>query len=72
MLSKTALAKAIGKSIREQRERKKVSQEELADKAGLYRTYIGHVEVGRYMPSAYTLYKIAKALNIKSSDILPF
>lgn len=72
MLSKTSLAETIGKRVKQIRESKEVSQEDLAHKAGLYRTYIGHIEVGRYMPSAYTLYKIAKALNIKSSDLLPF
>lgn len=72
MLSKTSLAQIIGKRLKEIRESKEVSQEELAHKAGLYRTYIGHIEVGRYMPSAFTVYKIAKALNVKSSDILPF
>lgn len=66
------LSQIIGKRVKEAREKNKVSQEELAGRAGLYRTYIGHIEVGRYMPSAYTLYKIVKALGVKSSDILPF
>lgn len=72
MLSKTGLSQIIGKRVKESREKHKASQEELAARAGLYRTYIGHIEVGRYMPSAYTLYKIAKALSVKSSELLPF
>jgi len=72
MVGKQSLAQKIGENLKILREKRKLSQEELADKAGLYRTYIGHIEVGRYMPSAYTIYKIVKALGVKSSDILPF
>lgn len=72
MITKKQLALKIGESIRKVRTEKKISQEALADSAGFYRTYVGHVEVGRYMPSAYTLYKLAKALKVKSSEILPF
>ena len=39
-----------------------MSQEDLAHKAGLYRTYVGHLENARYSPSAYVLYKIAEVL----------
>ncbi|VVA44326.1 Transcriptional regulator [Candidatus Roizmanbacteria bacterium] len=72
MISKTTLSGIIGKNLRRLREKKGISQEELAYKSGLYRTYVGHIEVGRYMPSAYTIFKLVKALNIKSSDLLPF
>lgn len=72
MVGKKSLAQKIGENLKHLRERQDLSQEALADKAGLYRTYIGHIEVGRYMPSAYTIYKITKALDVKSSEILPF
>lgn len=72
MLSKEKLAQAIGKKLKTARENADMSQEDLAYRAGFYRTYIGHIEVGRYMPSAYTLYKIAKALKISSDELLPF
>ncbi|EKE06451.1 MAG: transcriptional regulator, XRE family [uncultured bacterium] len=72
MLSKDKLGQAIGKKLKIARENADLSQEDLAYRAGFYRTYIGHIEVGRYMPSAFTLYKIAKALKISSSDLLPF
>jgi len=69
-LSKKQFTKKLAKRIKEAREDKKLSQEELAHRAGLYRTYIGHIENARYSPSAYVVYKIAKALNIKLSDLL--
>ena len=72
MISKKQIAQSVGKELRRQRTKKKLSQEELAHKAGLYRTYIGHIEVGRYMPSVYTIYKISQALKVKSSDLLPY
>ena len=72
MVGKQSLSQKIGENLKVLREKQGLSQEELADKADLYRTYIGHIEVGRYMPSAYTIYKIVKALGVKSSDILPF
>lgn len=72
MLSKTKLAEIIGSNLKKAREKKGISQEELAHSAGLYRTYVGHMEVGRYVPSAFTLYKVAKALDIRSADLLPF
>lgn len=71
MLSKDTFTKELAKKLKKVREEKKISQEDLADKAELYRTYIGHIENGRYTPSAYVVYKIAEALKVKLSDIFP-
>lgn len=71
MLNKYQFTKLVGKKIKELREKSGLSQEALSDKAGLYRTYVGHIEVGRYSPSAYTVYKIAKALNVTASEFYP-
>lgn len=62
MKNKDQFTKYVANRIREIREKKKMSQEELADKANLYRTYVGHIENGRYSPSAYVLYKLLFAL----------
>jgi len=67
MLSKKEFTKGVSKRIKKWRKKEGISQEELAHKAGLYRTYIGHLENARYSPSAYVLYKIATALKIKAS-----
>lgn len=71
MLSKTEFTKKLAKRIRELRRSKGLSQEELAHKARLYRTYVGHIENARYSPSAYVIYKIAKALKVKPPEITP-
>ncbi|MBI5356657.1 helix-turn-helix transcriptional regulator [Candidatus Collierbacteria bacterium] len=65
MLSKRELTVEVGKRIKKWRKKRNVSQEELADRAGLYRTYVGHLENARYSPSVYVLYKIAKALKVE-------
>lgn len=70
MLSKREFTLKLAKRLRELREKEGMSQEELADRAGLYRTYIGHIENGRYSPSAYVVYKIAKSLGVGASDTL--
>ena len=71
MLSRSQFTNEIGKNIKKAREEKHISQEDLADKAGLYRTYIGHLENSRYSPSAYVIYKISKVLQIPVSKIIP-
>ncbi|NCS97520.1 MAG: helix-turn-helix transcriptional regulator [Candidatus Pacebacteria bacterium] len=72
MEEKQKVTELVGDEIRKHREESGLSQEELSAKAGLYRTYVGHVEVGRYTPSIYTLFKIARALKVKVSEIIPF
>lgn len=64
MLTKKQFTIKLAKKIRQLRKEKGMSQEELAHDAGLYRTYVGHIEKGRYSPSAYVLYKIKKALGV--------
>lgn len=54
----------IGDSIREKRISKNMTQQELADKMGLSRTYICDLENGRYVPSFKTTVKFAKLLGI--------
>jgi transcriptional regulator with XRE-family HTH domain len=47
-----------------------VSQERLADQAGLHRTYIGHVERGEVNLTVYSLVRIATALGIDAAELL--
>jgi transcriptional regulator with XRE-family HTH domain len=59
----------FGKSVRRLRLRRKVSQEELADLAGLHATYIGRIERGRQNISLTNIGKIARALKVKPREL---
>ena len=56
--------KKVGMNIRLERVKRSISQEGLADMAGLARSTMGIVERGEQSPSIQTLTKIANALNI--------
>lgn len=60
----------VGKTIREERLAKGLSQEELADEAELHRTYIGSVERGERNVSLDNIVAIAHALDLKPADLL--
>ncbi len=58
----------LGKRVKELRDNLKLSQEALADKAELDRTFINHVENGRRNISIDNIQKIVHALEISISD----
>nr|WP_119221716.1 helix-turn-helix transcriptional regulator [Haemophilus parahaemolyticus] len=58
------LLKQLGLSLKLARVRKELSQEELAELAGLHRTYIGMVERAERNITVINLVQIAKALDI--------
>jgi transcriptional regulator with XRE-family HTH domain len=60
----------LGERIRELRRRRGLSQEALADAAGLDRTYISSCERGKRNVSLLTLYRIAAALDVEPSALL--
>jgi len=47
-----------------------ISQQRLAEIAGISRTGLRHVESGQISPTLYTLLKIAKSLNCSLSQLL--
>lgn len=61
----------IGLRIRAERTRLGLSQEKLAAKAKLHRTYIGMVERAEKNITLLSLKKIATALNKSIKDLLP-
>jgi len=61
---------AFGKVLRELRLNKGLSQEQLGFEADLRRTYVSILELGQQQPSLTTLLKLAKALNIKASQLM--
>jgi transcriptional regulator with XRE-family HTH domain len=62
----------LGYKIRYERLKQKLSQEKLAEKANLHRTFIGAVERGEVSASIGNIAKIAEALNLEIEDLLNF
>jgi transcriptional regulator with XRE-family HTH domain len=63
------IRKKLGNRIRQLRHKKNISQEELADKCSLHRTYIGGIERGERNPSLDNLGKISKALEVELFEL---
>ena len=59
----------FGNTVREERLKLRLSQEELAEKANLHRTYIGMIERAERNITLENIDKIAKALNLKIKDL---
>lgn len=64
--------KRIGRNIKSIREKKGVSQTELADLCGFERSTTNRIESGGSNVTAKTLLKIAKALNVPVADLVKF
>ena len=66
------LCGSFGLAVRRLREAHRWSQEILAEKADLNRSYLGEVERGQAIPSLITLEKLALALGVSISDLLAY
>lgn len=59
----------FGARVRAERERLGVSQEELADRAGVHRTYLGGVERGERNIGLQNIVRIARALGVSPAAL---
>ena len=66
------LRKQFGDRLRELRGQKGVSQEALADLAGLHRTYVGGIERGERNPSLVNIGRLAEALGVPVAELFHF
>jgi transcriptional regulator with XRE-family HTH domain len=64
------LQKRFGRVVRRRRESAGVSQEALADRAGLHRTYISLLERGLRMPSIGVVQHLASALETTMTSMV--
>ena len=64
------VSRLIGRALRESREEAGLSQEALADIAGINRSYLGDLERGMAQPTIITLEKIADGLKVRLSDLI--
>ena len=68
-MNKTILQK-FGQKVRKERLKQNLSQEELATKAGVHRTYIGMIERAEKNITLLNIEKISKALGISISKLM--
>jgi len=61
------LLKALGAEVKSRRATLALSQEELAYRAGLNRTFVGKLETAESQPSMTVLFQLASALQIEAS-----
>lgn len=64
------IQKKFGEKLKEIRTQKELSQEKLAFKSGLHRTYISDIERGARNVSLVNIEKISKALGVSNSELL--
>jgi transcriptional regulator with XRE-family HTH domain len=69
-MKNTALKTTIAQTIKQFREKKSLSQEQLAFESDLHRTYISLLERGKRNPTLEALFAIATALDTKPSKLI--
>ena len=68
---KTARELTIGRKLRELREQRHLTQQDMAGRAGVPRTYISRIENARLLPGPLMLHRIADALDVAILELLP-
>ena len=64
------LYELLGKRVRQQRIAQGLTQEQLAEKAGISFAFVGHIERGTRKLSVATLFALAQALNCSADYLL--
>ncbi|MDP9899378.1 helix-turn-helix domain-containing protein [Variovorax ginsengisoli] len=65
-----AFVKDFGLAVRQLREGRGWSQEQLAERSDLNRSYVGEIERGNVIPSIVTAQKLALALGVNGAGLL--
>ena len=63
------IQKEFGAAIRRRREGKGLSQEDFADVAGIHRTYVSSIELGKVQVGIGVAHKLATALGVRLSEL---
>lgn len=68
-MSKEPILLLFGQNVQKYRKERNLSQEKLAELAGVHRTYIGMIERAEKNITLCNIEKIAKALNIEIKEL---
>ncbi len=68
-LSRAEILKRFGETLREHRQRAGLSQEKLAAKAGIDRTYLGGAERGERNVALVNIVRLAEALQVAPAEL---
>jgi len=69
MPKRNGLLAALGQNVRQSREAKELTQEKLAEKAGLDPTYISGIERGLRNPGIKNVARLARALGLTTAEL---
>jgi len=69
-MHRSTVIKCFGVSVQKLRYGLGISQEELAERADLHRSYIADIERGARNPTLRTIKKLAKGLGVSPGDLL--
>lgn len=72
MSNKLRTSSGFGDAVRKARAASGITQEELADRAGLDRSYIGGVERGDRNPTLSVIEKIAQGLGLTLAELFSY
>ena len=64
------IQRRFGQAVRSTRKRSGISQEELASRSELHRTYISDIERGSRNPSLLTMVRLASALGVTLGELV--
>lgn len=68
-MSKESILLLFGQNVQKYRKERELSQEKLAELAGVHRTYIGMIERAEKNITLCNIERIAKALNVEIRDM---
>ena len=66
----TARQRAFGERVRARRQAAGLTQEALAHRAGVHRSYVGSLETGGRNPSLETIARLAAALEVDAAELV--
>ncbi len=69
-MDKSNILIQFGRNVQKLRKSKGISQEKLAEIAGLHRTYIGMIERAERNITLINIERVANALNVNCKDLL--